>query len=267
MHRTALIWLIIGIGIGIGTERWILRLDENYAPEVHSVGPAQTPAEQARPGRGDTATKIQATVGIPERLPSPPQPMGTEASNTQRLSEKLESSGNTAPASVQTVSPPVTRRRLENLRYQEQVDAFLREVRQDNLFETVRTARPIATVEGTLADMEGRFVGDIALPEKTERWGITLEGRFRSGGKEVRGRTLVALSRRGKVFSRHTGNGPIHPTISAISEGGGLLVQSSPTSYLQLFFVPGDQMLVGNYYEQDSLGVFLPKGTARLTRE
>lgn len=248
------------VGLFLGRYIWMapstLRSDDIAATSEVSSNDKPAPAPIVAAAQPPPATLTAAPQAAPSRLDLPPVTANDSASVEQR-------SAAAAPL-LGRVAPKVTRRQLEGLVDKEQIDTFIQSVRQENLFDTIRSSGEFRRIEGPLADMEGRYTGEVTVPDKGETWEMTMDGRFRSDGTEVSGRTRVILSKNGKVFSRHTGNGKIN-NISSIS--GGVLVQASPTSYFQLYFLPGDHAFVGNYYEQGKPGEMLPKGVARLTRE
>lgn len=221
------------------------------------------PAESRDVASESVEKPVAPTVAVRAEPVAAPQASAREESAELSEPTEDESVDTSAPRRVKKM-PKVDRRLLEGLLGRDQIDRFVASVREENFFDVLRTMTPFRRVQGALADIEGRFVGEVSIPALHETWDMVMEGRFNADGPQIKGKTLVTLAKNGTIFSNSNGSGPLRDYFMI---PGGVVVQASPTSYFQLYFLPRDGTLVGNYYEQTTPGQVIPKGVARLARD
>lgn len=170
------------------------------------------------------------------------------------------------PEPARPVRPLARRELLDRLEDPREIDRFLAGARLDNFFDAIRSARPFARMDESLAQLNGRFQGEVRFAaDASKAWEMTLEARLRIEERNLKGSTVILLAEKGKVFSRLTGNGDLKE-YQSLGDGLGILVKASPDAYFQLYYLSGEDAFVGNYYHQESVDKVVPQGTVRLDR-
>lgn len=144
-----------------------------------------------------------------------------------------------------------------------EVNRFLKEVKEPEFFEVLRRSQPVKAPFEALDRINGRFRGEVVLPN--ERWEIELVARLAFEGTQLEGESQILLSRDGKVFSHQDGKGHLKEFRRA-ENVDGLVVRVSPESYLHLFYLPRRDSFVGHYYKMQSPGSYQSEGRVWLER-
>ncbi|MCB0417303.1 MAG: hypothetical protein H6617_09785 [Bdellovibrionaceae bacterium] len=221
------------------------------------IGHANTPASVPREVLTDFGNATCAP-GEAER-PDPPSsidavPKGPEPTANDKRSENNK--------------PPIERKALEAsaelLNNETEIESFLKGVRYQNFFEALRQSRPLDP-KAELEVLNGRFHGEVVVKAQSP-WEMFVEAYLRGDGEDVKGKVAIQLAKDGKVFSNLSGDGNIRAYRRAGGDSLALIVEASQEHYFQMYYLPQMDAFVGNYYEQTSPGVLVPKGTVRLNR-
>ncbi len=158
---------------------------------------------------------------------------------------------------------------IKDLRNSDDIEDFLKKVKSSDYFVDLRRTSEIKSqeLEGFLGVFEGELYKSgsadppdsivISLsqtqgePNPLFKWEISITGMSQSGKKST---------------SRTTGDGIPTDFRSFGDPQKGFSFKISPKQYLHAYLVPGLRALVGNYYEEVSVGSFRHVGVATLYR-
>jgi hypothetical protein len=112
--------------------------------------------------------------------------------------------------------------------------------------------------------LSGCFEGIGQVTNPTDTWVIRMLHQFSKGAD---GESLITISSNGKVDSRSSGKGNNGHLRGIDNQPDALLLEASPDTIFQMFFISGNETWVGTIYRKDKKGdEYKPTGTFELKR-
>lgn len=159
--------------------------------------------------------------------------------------------------------------RLATLDSRQDIEAFLKEATIPDLTMALRNTAYPSTLEGPVKQVQGHFEGEVTVTGSRPRvFQVVLDADLHQRRNKLSGRAQVELWENGKRFSRSTDRGEPQMFRKFGGDSDALILRASPSDYFQLYYLPSQDVFVGNYYKQsrkDDLR-FTPSGTIRLHR-
>lgn len=193
-----------------------------------------------------------------------PAPVETVAQAPPPPKKKAETPPPTSAAPSDSLNWKVMERKLGEVRNEGDAEGFLKSVMVDNLFPSVRTAKP--AMRSKLDHMVGRYRGQIRMTDAGQQPSeIEMELSLNPGNELAEGEYRIKISQNGNVQSDSNGKGNFKDYYTA-GDSAAIIVRTTPQNYLQLYWSAQLNQFFGNYYQADSVDKYTPVGVVFLRR-
>ena len=146
------------------------------------------------------------------------------------------------------------------------VDDFLKSVKLDDIIPEARNSSSFSFANPPPEALFGHYQGQTTLQDGTHRiWDIVMD--VSGGVKEdhIEGTERITLSENGKIFSNKSGDGDIKDFKRSLGGSDAILIEASPSTYFQLYYLKNQDEFIGNLYQQSSgANPFIFKGSFTL---
>ncbi len=157
--------------------------------------------------------------------------------------------------------------KISSIESEDDAKEFLKSVEIKNFSQEIASAKNVGN--SGYEKFQGRFEGTLYFDDKDKAPAdvfMELDGTIDENGKVV-GKNEIKLSREGKVFSHSTGNGDIKNYKKPKSSEKTFFVDlGGKMGFLQVYFLDGGNVLIGNFYRQQDVAKFSKEGIVRLYR-
>lgn len=241
-----ILFLVSGFFVG----RWSITPPELPVPAINenvmtSEISASPPAVSAAAPRSNLPANPETTP--PQAVESPP---------------KSDTLDEPPPAEEKVQAATTPRYSLDH--WDRRVVEKLEQTKKPRLNAVIQRAQTPSRMTPELQSMMGRFEGDVLLDEG-RTWQLTMDNQGSIVQGKLDGRSLVELSRGGRVFSSNSNTGTIQ-NIRVLGGGQSFLVKISDQYYLEATYDGATDSVFGNFYSRHSNGDYRPRGVAQLTR-
>lgn len=143
---------------------------------------------------------------------------------------------------------------------------FLNKTKIANVLDEMKSSKTISKMSGAIQQLQGAFAGKVVFSDQSkEPWDMEIEFTGDIQKAVLNGNMLVRLSKNGQAFSTGRGNGQLKD-IKQLSDSKGLLLVTGENNVFQLYYLPSQDMFIGNHYRKTGPGEYDHRGTVELNR-
>ncbi|MGE0171856.1 MAG: hypothetical protein AB7T49_03690 [Oligoflexales bacterium] len=207
-------------------EREVKMVSDNRVPGGGTSKPVETAPERRQQEPGYTET---------ERQTAEKRDMETSGSSS---TVQKEATWNQAEHELAAVT-------LAN------AGAFLKKAEISDLRSELRDGRPFQPGDQRIAQIQGSFAGDVLYLDHKQTPG-TIEFDISAtevDGGRLKGSYSARMYRDGQRIGNSNYSGTLEGIMNTTSRSSALIVQLSPDSFAQLYYLPAADALVGNLYK------------------
>lgn len=147
-------------------------------------------------------------------------------------------------------------------------DDFLAKAAIPDLRAELRNGRPFQKDDPRLASLQGLFSGEVTfLDGKEGPLTVELEtAATEVEGGRIKGSYSVRTYKNGERTGNSNSNGTLDGIMNTSGASSALIVETGPERFMQLYYLPGQDAMIGNFYEMSTAKDSKLIGRVRLSR-